>query len=122
MENKNLFEQIHSTRGEYSGQAHIAEMIALLGPPPKELFRREREGRKWKWRPAIENAAGKLCERASESYGGPFFDAQGKRNWKCLSNVLRHVQQYPLILNSRRVHAQRAYSDQCQSRGLGHFT
>lgn len=78
MENKDLFRQIHSSCGEYNGQAHFAEMIALLGPPPKELLRREIEGRKWKWRPATENAAGKLCESASEFYGGPFFDAEGK--------------------------------------------
>ncbi|KAL8830149.1 MAG: hypothetical protein Q9170_005870 [Blastenia crenularia] len=78
MENKDLFRNIHSSRGEYSGQAHLAEMMALLGPPPKELLRREREGRNWKWRPAIENSSGKLCERASEFYGGPFFDAQGE--------------------------------------------
>ncbi|KAI9892748.1 MAG: hypothetical protein M1814_001168 [Vezdaea aestivalis] len=78
MEGKDLFKQIHSDRGQYSGQAHIAEMIALLGHPPKELARREAEERKWKWRPAIENAAGKLCETASEFYGGPFFNVEGK--------------------------------------------
>jgi hypothetical protein len=52
-------------------------MIALLGPPPKELCDREREGLGWKFRPKVENSEGKLCESASEFYGGPFFDSQG---------------------------------------------
>lgn len=78
MENKDLFSQIHSSRGEYHSQTHLAEMIALLGPPPKELLRREREGRNWKWRPAIENSSGKLCESPGEFYGGPFFDSEGE--------------------------------------------
>ena len=46
------------------GQAHLAEMIALLGPPPIELISRERDGLKWNWAPAAENAAGKLCTKA----------------------------------------------------------
>lgn len=76
IENKELFRRIHSNRGEYSAQAHIAEMIALLAPPPEELVRREVEWSNWKWRPAVKNQAGKLCEGASEFYEGPFFNAE----------------------------------------------
>lgn len=52
-------------------------MIALLGAPPKEPIDRERRGLGWKFRPEMENPEGKLCESASEFYGGPFFDSEG---------------------------------------------
>ncbi|TKA60481.1 hypothetical protein B0A49_05934, partial [Cryomyces minteri] len=76
VEKKYLFQNIGSSEGVYSAQAHLAEMIALLGPPPRELLERGREGRRWKWVPAIEDREGKLCERASDFYGGPFFDSE----------------------------------------------
>ncbi|KAL9099213.1 MAG: hypothetical protein Q9163_005256 [Psora crenata] len=78
VEQKDLFRQIHSTEGRYNSRAHIAEMIALLGPPPKELIDREREGFVWKFKPEVENPEGKLCGSANEYYGGPFFDSQGE--------------------------------------------
>ena len=53
-------------------------MIALLGPPPKELIEREKDGLRWKFRPEVENSEGKLCGSANEFYGGPFFDPEGK--------------------------------------------
>ena len=53
-------------------------MIALLGPPPQELVERERDGLRWNWAPAVENSAGKLCTKACEWYGGPFFEDDGK--------------------------------------------
>ncbi|KAL9133445.1 MAG: hypothetical protein Q9175_005381 [Cornicularia normoerica] len=53
-------------------------MIALLGPPPKALINREREGLGWKFRPEVENSEGKLCGSASEFYGGSFFDSEGE--------------------------------------------
>lgn len=51
-------------------------MIALMGFPPKELIDREREGRRWRFRPEVENSEGKLCGNATEFYGGPFFDSE----------------------------------------------
>ncbi|KAL1983368.1 hypothetical protein VTN96DRAFT_10427 [Rasamsonia emersonii] len=69
--------------------AHLAEMIALLGPPPKELLDRERDGRRWNFAPAIRNAAGKLCTKAYEWYGGPFFDENGNFLYEHL--VPRHL-------------------------------
>lgn len=42
MEGKDLFKHIRSSKGDYDARAHIAEMIALLGPPPKELLDREK--------------------------------------------------------------------------------
>jgi len=55
IEERDLFREIHSNQGKYNGQAHIAEMIALLGPPPKELCDREKE-LGWKFRPEVENS------------------------------------------------------------------
>ena len=78
LEKKDLFRQVHTGQGKYSGQAHIAEMIALLGPPPKELIDREKEGLGWRFKPEVENSDGKLCRTASEFYGGPLFDSRGK--------------------------------------------
>lgn len=52
-------------------------MIALLGPPPKELINREEKWSKVKWERAFPSAGGKLCWTAREYYGGPFFNAKG---------------------------------------------
>lgn len=78
LEKRNLFSAINDEQGEYSPASHLANMIALLGPPPKELIAREREGLTLKWAPAAHNADGKLCTTASEWFGGPFFDENGK--------------------------------------------
>ncbi|PWY93951.1 CMGC protein kinase [Aspergillus sclerotioniger CBS 115572] len=64
--------------GLLSPAAHLAEMIALLGPPPAELKRRERDGLNWNWAPAVHNDEGKLCSTASDWFGGPFFDENGE--------------------------------------------
>lgn len=78
LENRDLFSNALDDQGMYNPAAHLAEMIALLGPPPKELIAREKEGLKWNWAPAVQNAKGKLCTTASDWFGGPFFDNNGK--------------------------------------------
>lgn len=78
LESWDLFTRAFDDNGNYHPNAHLAEMIALLGPPPKEIVDREREGLKWNWSPAAQNAQGKLCTTASEWYGGAFFDEDGK--------------------------------------------
>ncbi|KAH8428570.1 uncharacterized protein LDX57_006266 [Aspergillus melleus] len=78
LESRDLFSRALDDKGNYNAAAHLAEMIALLGPPPKELVIREREGTKWSWAPATQNAEGKLCTTASDWFGGPFFDDNGK--------------------------------------------
>ncbi|RDL34772.1 CMGC protein kinase [Venustampulla echinocandica] len=77
MENKELFTNIRSNQGEYDCKAHLAQMIALLGPPPKELLDRGGQGGKWNWEPEMENPAGELCNNAMEFYRGPYFDSDG---------------------------------------------
>jgi len=73
----NLFSQIHSSDGRYMAQSHLAQMISLLGLPPKELVAHELKMRKWNFAPAVENDEGKLCHKAYQFYKGPFFDNEG---------------------------------------------
>jgi hypothetical protein len=72
-----LFANIHSSDGKYLAQNHLARMIALLGPPPKELLRRELEMRRWNFAPAVTNDDQTLCHKAHQYYKGPFFDNEG---------------------------------------------
>ncbi|GIK05193.1 hypothetical protein Aspvir_009296 [Aspergillus viridinutans] len=78
LERRDLFSRTADTQGKYNPAKHLAEMIALLGPPPKELILLEREGLRWNWAPAAQNAEGKMCTTASEWFGGPFFDENGE--------------------------------------------
>jgi len=78
LEGRDLFTNICSSQGDYDARAHLAEMIALLGAPPKLLINREIQWSKVKWSHAVANAEGKLCQTAREYYGGPFFNSTGK--------------------------------------------
>ena len=77
LENKHLFTIAHSSDGKYNAKTHLAEMIALFGPPPGDLLRREREGRQFRWGTPQANDKGSLCDRAIEFFEGPFFDSKG---------------------------------------------
>ncbi len=72
-----LFTKIHSSDGTYLPGTHLAQMIALLGPPPEQLLSRERETRKWNFAPPVENDENKLCHKPMEFYKGPFFNDEG---------------------------------------------
>lgn len=78
MEGQDLFRHIRTSQGAYNAHAHVAEMIALLGPPPKILTDREQWWREVKWSHVVPNSEGKLCQTTPEYYGGPFFNSQGK--------------------------------------------
>ncbi len=78
MEGRDLFTCIRSSQGNYDASAHLAEMIALLGPPPQTLIDRETRWSEVRWCHAVPNAEGKLCHNAREYYGGPFFDSKGE--------------------------------------------
>ncbi|KAI0110413.1 kinase-like protein [Nemania sp. FL0031] len=75
---RELFQSDVSRTKPYSPVQHLAEMIAILGPVPDSLVRREREMRLRQWSPLICNAQGKLCSNVSEYFGGPFFTESGK--------------------------------------------
>lgn len=47
VEGKELFRHIHDQKGRYDAKLHVAEMIALLGPPPPEVIQRYQYMRKY---------------------------------------------------------------------------
>ncbi|KAH3358272.1 hypothetical protein KXV52_005998 [Aspergillus fumigatus] len=73
-----LFKQVYDADGQYEARSHLAEMIALLGPPPKELLARSKTMSDQNWPQPVLNDSGKLCNNAQEFFGGPFFDAEGE--------------------------------------------
>ncbi|PGH02550.1 CMGC/SRPK protein kinase [Blastomyces parvus] len=76
---KELFRQIGDGKGHYDAKAHLAEMIALLGPPPQKLTARYRSMLDSKWAgPSVKGVDKELCRNAGEFSGGPFFDKDGK--------------------------------------------
>ncbi|KAE8354503.1 kinase-like domain-containing protein [Aspergillus coremiiformis] len=77
IENTELFCHTHDTEGQYSAKAHIAEMIGLLGPPPKKFLARS-DTSAYAWPDSITNEAGKPCRSLHEFYGGPFFTHEGR--------------------------------------------
>lgn len=75
LEDRDLFTPRIRPGGIYSPAAHLAEMIALLGPPPQTLImERATKARSWKWQVSVENPEGRLCERVEDYFGGPFWN------------------------------------------------
>lgn len=67
LEDRDLFTRGISPGGIYSPAAHLAEMTALLGPPPQTLIMdRAKKARNRKWDRSLENPEEKLCERVEE--------------------------------------------------------
>ncbi|KAM5429530.1 hypothetical protein McanMca71_003141 [Microsporum canis] len=77
-ERKELFSQVRDHRGHYDAKAHMAEMIALLGPPPKALITRYNSMHGIRWPDPIRDEEGNLCSNARELFGGPFFTKDGE--------------------------------------------
>ncbi|KAI2695856.1 hypothetical protein CBS147332_9241 [Penicillium roqueforti] len=73
-----LFQQVHNTDGRYDSKSHLAEMIALLGPPPEKLIAKENAMAQHNWPHPISNEAGISCSNAREYFDGPFFSDEGK--------------------------------------------
>ncbi|KAL4923708.1 putative protein kinase [Aspergillus undulatus] len=78
VEGRNLFSQFRDEHGNYSAKAHLAEMIALLGPPPAELLERYQHWRGFKFPEKIRARTGPLFESAEEFFQGPFFSEDGQ--------------------------------------------
>jgi hypothetical protein len=80
MEGKELFTDIEDGQGYYSAHAHLAQMIALLGPPPISLLEHEKKSRKstFDFMMVILNPEMADYKNAFEYFGGPFFDDNGK--------------------------------------------
>lgn len=78
LENKSLFERPAGEDSEYDAQVHLAQMISLLGPPPRELVKSERLYRGHRLKHPTMNHRGKLCQNMNGFWGGPYFDENGK--------------------------------------------
>ncbi|KAI9748418.1 MAG: hypothetical protein M4579_007232, partial [Chaenotheca gracillima] len=75
LENRDLFTPQIQAGGPYSPAAHLAEMIALLGPPPQTLImNRAKSARQLTWSPKFENHDGRVCNRVEDYFGGPFWN------------------------------------------------
>ncbi|PKY02286.1 kinase-like protein [Aspergillus campestris IBT 28561] len=79
VEGKELFRnRIHGQQGRYDAKLHIAEMIALLGPPPPEVIQRYQYTREYSWPEPISGEDNRLCKSVEEFFCGPFFDSNGR--------------------------------------------
>ncbi|GKZ69739.1 hypothetical protein AnigIFM50267_004964 [Aspergillus niger] len=77
-EGKELFQHIHNKQGRYVAKLHMAEMVALLGPPPPEIMQRYQYMREYPWPEPVRREDDRLCETAEEYFDGPFFDTNGR--------------------------------------------
>jgi hypothetical protein len=69
-------------------QSHLAEMIALLGPPPRALLAESKAISKYDWPRPATNDIGKLCNYAQKPFSSPFFDAEGQQTTISPVNIL----------------------------------
>ncbi|KAJ5937020.1 hypothetical protein N7466_003470 [Penicillium verhagenii] len=90
---KELFQQVLDTNGQYDAKSHLAEMIALLGPPPEALLARSKAMSELSWPQPVTNDTGELCNNAQEFFNGPFFDAEDQFRYTTLipSRSLEHT-------------------------------
>ncbi|OGM45108.1 protein kinase domain protein [Aspergillus bombycis] len=78
IEGKELFSQVHDEQGQYQAKAHLAEMIALLGPPPQELITRYRGLLDYQWPEPLTTMDGIVYKSSDQFFRGPFFDSDGE--------------------------------------------
>lgn len=81
IDGKELFQHIHNQQGGYDAKLHIAEMIALLGPPPPEIMQRYQVMKEYMWPQPVKREDGRVCKTAEEYFCGPFFDKNGIYHW-----------------------------------------
>lgn len=84
LENVTLFDRPAGEDGSYNAHVHLAQMVSLLGDPPKELIKRERICRRHRLEIPVTNWQYKECKSMNEFWGGPFFDKNGKSQSKVL--------------------------------------
>ena len=77
IEGKELFKHIHDQQGRYDAKLHIAEMIALLGPPPSEVIQRYQYMQDYLWLEPVRQEDNRVCETVEVYFCGPFFDNKG---------------------------------------------
>lgn len=70
----NLFRGVHREDGEYDAAMHLAQMIAVLGPPEADLIRNQTNSYHC-WTTDNANEQGERWTDANTLFGGPFFNA-----------------------------------------------
>lgn len=110
IEGNELFQHIHDPQGHYNAKLHIAEMIALIGPPPQEVIQRYQYMREYSWPEPVRREDDKVCETAEEYFCGPFFDSNGITALPILDK---------LISNSQNILGRFLYEDLIPDRKLG---
>ena len=110
IEGKELFRHIYDQQGRYNAKLHIAEMIALLGPPPPEVIQRYQYMRKYSWPEPVRREDDSVCQTAEEYFCGPFFDNNG---------ITRFPISRELFLYSRNILGHFLYEHLIPDRKLG---
>lgn len=87
IEGKELFQHVHDQQGRYDAKLHLAEMIALLGPPPPEVIQRYQYMREYSWPEPVRREDDRVCETAEEYFCGPFFDNNGITGFPILNEL-----------------------------------
>jgi hypothetical protein len=110
VEGKELFQHIHDEQGRYDAKLHLAEMIALLGPPSPEIIQRYQCMREYSWPEPVRREDGRVCETAEEYFCGPFFEKNGNTRAPILNT---------LFSDSRNVLGRFLYQNLIPNRRLG---
>lgn len=66
--------QIYDAQGHYHAEAHIAEMIRLLGLPPAQLIEKSRLVLGYKWPESIKERMEKFVQMQSSILVAHYFD------------------------------------------------
>lgn len=66
LKDKPLFSHLKSQNGVYTARAHLAEMIALLGPPPQNHIDEEKHWRDIPWDRSFPDSNNEWCDTAHQ--------------------------------------------------------
>ena len=71
MQGKEMFFQTHGPQGHYQAEAHLPDMISLLGHPRVGLIARSHSMSGYQWPESVISADGVTCENAEQCFHGP---------------------------------------------------
>jgi serine/threonine-protein kinase SRPK3 len=69
LEDVTLFNRPAGEDGQYDAHVHLAQMVSLLGDPPEELIKRERNYCDHQLKTPIMNPRGEECMTMNEFWG-----------------------------------------------------
>ncbi|KAL3462024.1 kinase-like domain-containing protein [Aspergillus heterothallicus] len=65
-------------RGHYDARAHLAQMISLLGPPPRDVALLSNSMISYQWPFSVMTDRGVAADSTAKYFQGPFFNDDGK--------------------------------------------